>query len=337
MQELFEIKNVEIFSVGDWNGKKITEADLTELADTYAKTSGFVSPYLKLGHNEAQPILQSAGLPAAGWVANVRKAGKKLVADFVDIPKEIFKLIKSKAYKKCSIEIFKSVDIDGVKYPKLLGAVALLGAETPAVLNLKDILANYTLSDKFKAAHTFSTDSETDIIESSEIEIPEKFAMEIQEKLDAATLENKKLQEQIDAQKAEADALKEKFSKLEAEKAEAEKLVAKAKAEQAEAEAEKFVTELQAEKLCTKAMAGLLKAAIGPEVEKYSIDSKEMSKQELVKEILKQAHEAAKVNFSSTTSGEKTGGELTADKVEKYAKDKGITFREAYSQLCKNQ
>ena len=82
---LFSIKDVEIFSTGTWNGKEITEKDLDNIVDAFSKTKEVVRPFLKLGHDDNQKLIQNDGLPAAGWVENVRKVGGKLRADFVDI------------------------------------------------------------------------------------------------------------------------------------------------------------------------------------------------------------------------------------------------------------
>jgi len=162
--ELFTIKGVEIFSSGLWNGRRIEENDLDEIVSAYSKTAETVRPFLKLGHSEDQKLLANEGLPAAGWVENIRKAGTKLVADFVDIPKKIYQLIERKAYRKVSCEIYNNIEIDGNKYPKMIGAVALLCAELPGVLNLTDILSNYNLENRFSAVQKFATENETAIV-----------------------------------------------------------------------------------------------------------------------------------------------------------------------------
>lgn len=149
--QTYDIKGVEIFAAGDWNGDTYTEADIKELADNFPATKEYLQPYLKLGHSEDQTLLAEDSLPAAGWISNVYKKGTKLVADFVDMPQKIYDLVKAGAYKRVSSEIFFNVTVNGKQYDKALKAVALLGGETPAVQTLEDIYALYQLSSSVRA------------------------------------------------------------------------------------------------------------------------------------------------------------------------------------------
>lgn len=137
-----DIKNVEIFATGTWNGRKYTDKDLDDIVNSFGHV-GFEPP-LKLGHNDGQKMLQKDGLPAAGWVENIKKVGSKLVADFKDVPKKIFELLEKKAYKTKSVEIYHNLTVQGGKtFSHVLKAVALLGADIPEVEDLKDVLALY--------------------------------------------------------------------------------------------------------------------------------------------------------------------------------------------------
>ena len=98
--KLSNIKGVEVFSVGTWNGQTFTEQDLDKMVESFKETSATVRPFLKLGHDDDQKLLQKEGLPAAGWVGSLYRKGGKLLADFVDIPKKIMELIENKAYRK---------------------------------------------------------------------------------------------------------------------------------------------------------------------------------------------------------------------------------------------
>ncbi len=143
------IKGVEIFSEGVWNGDKYTEADLKEIVATFKATKEYLKPYLKLGHSEDQTLLAEDSLPAAGWIKNIyvkmTAVGAKLYADFVDMPEKIYELVKAGAYARVSSEIFMDVQVNGKTYGKALKAVALLGGETPAVQNLNDVYALYSV------------------------------------------------------------------------------------------------------------------------------------------------------------------------------------------------
>jgi lysyl-tRNA synthetase class II len=136
-----DIDGVEIFEEGTWNGRKFTSNDLDGIVDTFNNTKEKMKPYLKLGHNEKQPLLD--GMPAAGWITNVRRNGSKLLADLKAVPEKIKTLIDKKAYGRISSEFYKNLKLGDVTYPHTLRAVALLGADTPEVTTLNDFINLY--------------------------------------------------------------------------------------------------------------------------------------------------------------------------------------------------
>jgi len=142
--ELMSLQGVEIFSEGVWNGDKYSVSDLKEMEKNFKLLDGKIQPFLKLGHDNQQKIIQNDGLPAAGWISNVYVLGNKLLADFKDVPKKIYDIIKRKAYKRVSSEIYWDFEDGGKKYKRVQKAVALLGGDTPAVTSLADIQALYT-------------------------------------------------------------------------------------------------------------------------------------------------------------------------------------------------
>ena len=143
-QQTYDVNNVEIFSTGKWNGDSYTEKDLDDIVLAYQELQGDMKPYLKLGHDDKQQLLQKDGLPSAGWIVNLKRKGQKLLADFKGIPKKIKELIEKTAYGRFSSEIYWDLKIDNKKYRRVLKAVALLGADTPAVQNLDDFINLYT-------------------------------------------------------------------------------------------------------------------------------------------------------------------------------------------------
>ncbi|HEA21443.1 MAG TPA: hypothetical protein ENH87_11045, partial [Pricia antarctica] len=143
LPETFDIQGVQIFAPGQWNGDKYTEKDIEELVSAFNETGQTVRPFLKIGHDKEQGLVQKDGMPAVGWIEKLRKVGGKLVADFTKVPKKIFDLIKAGAYRKVSSEIFFNVTVAGKKFPRLLKAVAILGGDTPAVQTLDDIISLY--------------------------------------------------------------------------------------------------------------------------------------------------------------------------------------------------
>lgn len=134
------ISGAHIFSAGTWNGQTFTEADLDGIVQAFHEAGKAGRVPLKFGHGDsedAQPFRE--GLPALGWVSKIWRQGKQLMADFTDIPKAVYQAIKNANYKFTSIELLKNAEYDGKRFPHLLDAVALLGAEPPAVDGLSDL------------------------------------------------------------------------------------------------------------------------------------------------------------------------------------------------------
>jgi DNA-binding transcriptional regulator GbsR (MarR family) len=76
-----------------------------------------------------------------GWVKRVYREGSRLLADFADMPRVVYDLIKQGAYKYVSVELLSGIKADTRIIPWVLDAVALLGADQPAVGTLKDLQA----------------------------------------------------------------------------------------------------------------------------------------------------------------------------------------------------
>lgn len=179
--ETKNIEGIEIFAAGTWNSDIYSISDLDKMVEAYNKTKTKVKPFLKLGHNKMQSLLEADGLPAAGWIDNLRRVGEKLVADFVGVPKAIYELIKAGSYRTVSSEIYWNFALDGEKYPYLLKAVAILGADIPAVSSLKDIMSLYAKGEP-AMAYAEGTEVKTYEIKTEDKKM-EKEMKELQEKL----------------------------------------------------------------------------------------------------------------------------------------------------------
>ena len=141
-----DINGLEVFSAGDWNGDKYSEADLDAMVAAFDKV-GF-KPTVKAGHADGQEDEKQArkifGAPALGYVNKLYRRGKKLVADITKVPRRFADLIKAGSYSRVSSEVYWSYsNHDGQKYPRVLKSVAFLGAEVPAITSLKEIEALY--------------------------------------------------------------------------------------------------------------------------------------------------------------------------------------------------
>lgn len=143
-----KIEGVEIFATGTWRastGKvSVGSAMLDDIVNNYAAigaTPGYV-PVIKLGHTDRQKWFgQDNGAPNLGFATNVRRKGDKVLADFDNVPEVVFDLIANKRYNSVSIELSPKIEHEGKTFTNVLTAVALLGAELPAVKGLKELSA----------------------------------------------------------------------------------------------------------------------------------------------------------------------------------------------------
>lgn len=338
LNETKSIKGIEIFSCGKWNGDEYTIEDLQEMVKAFEENKNGARPYIKLGHDSKQKLLQEDGLPAAGWIDKIYIQGNKLIADVVDIPSKIYALIKARAYRKVSSEIFWNIKIGEKTYKRMLSAVALLGSDTPGVMNLNDILAMYNLKETYEKIgqgetldlKCFDLDIETkkefnDMPTEKELELEKQLA-EQKAKAEILEQEKKDFSLKLEKEKEELETLK-KF------KAEAEAEKAKLQAEKEEAEKEAFFTKLQADKLASPAMKEHVMELLGPDKKEYTAGK--LNKQETIAEMLKLFSAAKEVNFANNSSvGDKGSKDYAAD-MDKKAKAYMDEHKCSYSQAMK--
>ena len=124
-----KVLGVEIFDVGKHNGDKYTEQDVDDMLAAFKELD--FRPALKVGHTE-----DFAGAPAFGWVTNLRKAGTKMLADFESMHDSVIAALRDRRYDRVSSEIYFNLKRKGKVFRRALKAVALLGAEPPAVAGL---------------------------------------------------------------------------------------------------------------------------------------------------------------------------------------------------------
>lgn len=351
----------EIFSVGEWYGDPYDTKDLEEMCKAFNETANQYKPYMKLGHAKDQVLLQQEGLPAAGWIENLRVQGKKLICDLVDIPEKIYKLICEGAYRYVSSEILWNIDFAGKKYNRMLAGVALLGAEMPAVTNLNDFANLYKLDAKFIKTYTIENKGEsmpeTKVIPPKEDDkvtppvapkAPEAPTAPIAEKKeenvnDVKTPPSEK--EKVEAPKVEKMA---EGTDVETRIAALEKLVndltsklgvsemecAKYRQEKEIAETEAFI----AENKIAPAAKEYVKELLGADKKEYAMGDKKLSKKDLVKEIIKIYSSTNGVNLEeNSTEGNanasKDQDDIRIEEIKKYAQENKISFREAFEKL----
>jgi hypothetical protein len=348
MKDLKEIKGVEIFSAGVWNGDEYSINDIDEMVRAFEENKGTFRPYLKLGHNDDQQLVQNDGLPAAGWIGQVYRMGDKLMADFVDIPAKIFELIENKAYRKVSSEIYWNISIKDKMYSKMLAAVALLGADTPAVMNLNDILSLYGFMDKIKIYNSTENKGSLkryDYFPTQKGDAMEKTEQELklEQDLKAQSEQLASLEAELKNHKADAEAKQAELDTLRQEKERLEKAALDAELARQETEKEAFMSQLVSEKLITPAMKPLVQALLGQDSKEYSFGEgeqvKKFSKNDLVKEILK-LHTASDVNVDeSSTEGAKNEvntDDAVNEKIEKYMQENNCSYKSAYKAIVRD-
>lgn len=224
--QTYNLQGVEIFSAGVWKEDKYTIADLNDIVSAFPEV-GFEPP-LKLGHHEQD------GEPAIGWVDKVYVEGEKLIADFKDIPQKVYDALKRKNYKTISSEIYWDYVSDGKKYNKVLRAVALLGADVPAVTNLETINNLYKYVDNNITQGGGNMDMNTKMYDAAmdenarlikKLTEAEDKDKEKEKELTAAEEEKKKIEEEKKKKEAELAAEKEEKKELEKKLSDQDKAV----------------------------------------------------------------------------------------------------------------
>lgn len=341
------IPGVEVFATGVWNGDEFTEKDLDQMVENFNATKDHIPPYLKLGHDNEQALLKSSGLPAAGWVSKLYRKGNKLMADFRDIPEKIYELISKGAYRKVSIELFDNLQILDKKYNNLVGAIALLGAETPGVMVLSDILDRYGLKDYDKLIKAYGETQSTKIYD-YDINNKKKGGIvpEINKELVDAKAQVKDLEKQLkDAEKkasqfqANAEKTSKELEDIKANLDETRKEFAKAAADLKKAEIEKQVSELAEAGLVSKAMKPFVCDLLDADKKEFKIEDKEVSRFDLIKETLKLA-KASDVNLDDNSLDDKGKSQNFSEekaeaKIKEYMDANKCDYTTAYKAIVK--
>jgi hypothetical protein len=232
------LTGVEIFRPGKWNGDEYSISDLDKIVSTFGKV-GFDVP-VKLGHSE------EPGEPAYGWVESLSRVGDRLIANLRDLPDKIHQAIVDRQFDAVSSEIFVDLERGGEKFPLALKAVALLGAEIPAVAGLKplrDSLRGFSEAE-LATVRTYAFEKEP-VMAEAKIEVKddnEAALAEMKAFADEQAAQIARLEAEV-AAKGDDSALQVK--KLTAEIAELRKESEAAKAKALEVEIDRKVEELK--------------------------------------------------------------------------------------------
>jgi len=144
------IDDVEVMRVGVWRSANagdvpITEGDLDAMVKAFKATRGEVQVPVKIGHEMRQAVFGDLadevvdGEPAFGWVDSLHRDGERLVATLSDVPAKLAAFMRVKAWRNRSAEVRFDAVVNGKRWPRMLQAIALLGAIPPAVKGLADL------------------------------------------------------------------------------------------------------------------------------------------------------------------------------------------------------
>jgi hypothetical protein len=210
----------EIFAAGKWNGFPFTVDDLHKMAASFKKLKDYLKVPLKIGHNDEQPMTD--GKPALGWVTDLavdeKSTPPKLVATFEDIPEIVHNAMTKKLYRTVSIELDFDVKHKSDQYDYVVTAVALLGADLPAVNVLND-LASYMSARQpgagaYSAGRQLSFSTVYGSIQETTDMTPEEMKAELAKKDAELAAANAKFTALEINSKSETEALKAQFSAL---------------------------------------------------------------------------------------------------------------------------
>ncbi len=313
----FTIKDMEIFSAGIWKGDSYTEDDLDEIVNNYNILKDEIKPCIHIGHDRA---LENDGQPSLGWLTNLRRKGKKLLTDAIDVPEIVYNAVKKKLYKRISSEIIWGLKHTATnkRYGKVLTGVALVGSAIPAVRTLQDLTV-FTLD--VEGRKIYSLPVENGLIQNiggdkmTELEMQKKYTEEL-------TMANKK----ADAALKEAKEYKEKLEQMAIERENEHKKII--------VDGIKTYCEDQVK---AGKLAPIARDLIVNEIEKktYTIKDGYSFTFDQVKAILEKQYTLDMDEKSLNDSGDKTSN--VEDKVDitvrKYMKESKLTYTEAMQEL----
>jgi len=226
--ETVDIGWQDVFAKGTWNKDTYTDQDIDDLVEGTNQVIGKLKPFVKLGHDKDQQILQSSGLPAGGWITKLKRAGDRVMAFIQGVPKVLAEVINKGGYKRVSSEVIWNYIEPSTKekFRRVLSAVAFLGSDPPAVTSLADIAAMYGVQEADVKVY------EVDF-KPQEKEVNQ---MELEELKKQYEVEKERLSKEIAELKETGEQSTEQLKILQKEKEDAEKKLKKMEEENKEAQ-----------------------------------------------------------------------------------------------------
>lgn len=323
--ETFDLPGQEIFAAGSWNGDTYTEQNLEDMAQAFRETSATWGVPVKLSHDHP------SHLPAVGWVENVRRVGRKLMADFKKVPKKIYELVKAGGYRGKSAEIYWNAKVNGKSYPYLLKAVAILGVDPKAVQSINDLVALYgaagghTSKAYEGAGDSKSYDLGDDTKEEGKMEELKAKLAEAEKKYAEAIEKVNGLETELGKAKAAHDEQLKRAVDAEGKiRAYAEAEVAK----NIEATVSKLIDDAKLAPARKEYAVALLKGLKSTEEKKYKFADKEYSLEQIALELLGDGRVELSQDENSEV-GERLAADLDGKAKDYMAKHEGLSYKDA--------
>jgi len=155
--EFYELNDIDVVVKGKWKGNTFTDQMLDNIVSAFNELKGKVNVKFKLGHDDEQKLIQADGYPNIGIINSLRKAGDRIKAHIIKIPKKVMDLMNiGSAYNEISPEINPSYKdtTTGKTYKSILWNVALLGEQHKAMNSLTDIHNLYFADKKFEPEYS---------------------------------------------------------------------------------------------------------------------------------------------------------------------------------------
>ena len=159
---MVKVKDFPIFEAGEYPQGTFTEQDVAQIVETYdpdTLTAGAV-----LGHT----LDYDTKVPNLGVIHGLKKIGKQLWTNGVELAESLVAAIKDKSVKYPSIELYKPEDpTNPTKGKYYLGNIGFLGAKNPAVKGLPMLATALGFTEK--RANLMSIETKLEFAEVEEI------------------------------------------------------------------------------------------------------------------------------------------------------------------------
>ena len=325
--ETIDLKDVEIFSTGVWEGTgskpggdNITTDYLDSIVDSYNKIGDKVKPRMRLTH-DGKRSEGITGVASIGWLKNIRRKGDKLITDILEVPKKIKDLIDVKAIGRFSPGVWRKMNYNGTDYNNVLDHLSLEGGTIVADMDLDGFITDMYEKNDDIINYTKKKDDS--------MEDDKKKIQELEDKI-------KEFEKKISDDKDDDSALMKENAELRAkvEKAEYDKREVTVNAKLDTAISDGKITPAQKDSFKSLMMGETIEDKGGVDFEK---------REDIIDKIIADSpvnKEFAKGDSSSSKKPDlefdkKDDGSDLDKKATEYAKENNVTYKEALMEVGK--